>query len=185
MLMTSACIGASAGRLWMASHPTYFEPGTLGTSLGDRRPLEVFRALATSEPRADWERDLASALSAPPGARAPLVNEQLTELDLRLQRWSRIPRVCASVSTSFAFMLATLVLRRGLADTRELLPDVGELVVRGLVGEALGVAACGLVGAAFCVAAHAQAKRLVRDRLRAADRLVEHLERAALSDDRT
>ena len=51
---------------------------------------------ATSSPR--WTR------SGP--ARVALVNEQLAELDYLAQRWERVPRVCASISTSFGFLLA-------------------------------------------------------------------------------
>jgi hypothetical protein len=93
-----------------------------------------------------------------------------------MQRWARVPRVCASIATSAGFLLATLVMRRGLAEA-DLSGETGDLVVRALVGDALTVAGFGIVGTAFCIAAMAQARRLVQDRAAAADRLVERLER--------
>lgn len=179
-LVTLSCAAASARRLWLVANPTALEPETLLTALErEARPLEAFQRLASKTAEADWERDLAEAMASTSRHRAALVNEQLTELDLRLQRWVRVPRVCASVSTSFGFLLATLVLRRGLTDAGALPSDVGELAVRGLIADALTVAALGIVGTAFCVAAQAQARRVLASRAQAADRLVERLEREA------
>jgi hypothetical protein len=73
-------------------------------------------------------------------------------------------------------MLATLVLRTALADTGEVPIELGELLLKGLVGDALTVGAMGIIGTAFCIAAQAEAKRLARQRGEAADRLVEALE---------
>lgn len=180
LLVMLACAGASARRLWIAANPTALEPETLLKALErEPRALQAFQRLATATETADWERDLAEAMTSTSAHRAALVNEQLTELDRRMQRWVRVPRVCASVSTSFGFLLATLVLRRGLTDAGSLPADVGELAVRGLIADALTVAALGIVGTAFCVAAQAQARRMVASRAQAADRLIERLERAA------
>lgn len=179
MTIAVACALASARRLWLATNPTALHPELVARALrGDAaEAVERLRAIARDEPGADWERDLFEALAAPRAdVRAALVNEQLTELDYRIQRWSRVPRVCASVAASSGFLLATLVLRRGLADARELTGDVGELVVRGLVGEALTVAALAMVGTAFCIAVHVHARRVARDRAAAADKMVERLE---------
>lgn len=129
------------------------------------------------DPAADWERDLLEALAAPTAQRAALVNEQLTELDYRIQRWSRVPRVCASIATSAGFMLATLILRQGLADSSEDVPaEVGEMIVNGLVGDALTVGVMGMVGTAFCIGALTEARRIAKAHAAAADRLVERLE---------
>jgi hypothetical protein len=57
-----------------------------------------------------------------------------------------------------------------------LIGDAGELIVRGLVGQALTVAAMGVVGTAFCVTAQSQAKKLAKARSEAVDKLVEVLE---------
>lgn len=182
LLVALACAVASARRVWLAANATALYPDDVLVALAKverTAELDRLRRLAAEEPSADWERDLLEAMDAPANVRAALVNEQLTELDYRLQRWSRVPRVCASIATSFGFMLATLVLREGLADTRELPIEVGELVVRGLVGDALTVAALGMVGTAFCIAAQAEAGRIVKARAASADRLVERLEALA------
>jgi len=187
-----ACAAASARRLWFAVNATVLHPAVLddalakasrgatasggGESSSAAALLERLRALVAAQPEAEWERDLLEALAAPASSRAALVNEQLTELDHRLQRWSRVPRVCASIATSAGFMLATLLLRTGLVDSGDMPIELGELVVRGLVGDALTVGAMGMVGTAFCIAAHGEAKRIVKERSRAADRLVERLE---------
>ncbi len=179
-LVALACAAASARRLWLAANATALHPEDVLQKLGrspDKSVIDRLRAAVADDPSADWERDLFEALSTPNEKhRIALVNEQLTELDLRIQRWSRVPRVCASIATSFGFLLATLVLRQGLADSSELVGDIGELVVRGLVGDALTVAAMGIVGTAFCIGANTHAKRMTRERLAAADKMVEKLE---------
>jgi len=144
--------------------------------------LATLRAAAEGEPAAEWERDLFAALSVRSAAtRAALVNEQLSELDLRIKRWERVPRVCASVATSVGLMLATLVMRRGLVDTPDLTGDLGELFVRSLLNDAVSVASFGIVATAFCIAAHSTARRLAQARLDASDRMVERLEAAAVA----
>lgn len=192
MLVALACAAASARRLWFVTTATAFDPDAVLETLRVRRTskgraapadpgrvgadIEALREAVVGAPDADWERDLFAALdAADPNTRAALVNEQLTELDYRIQRWARVPRVCASIATSFGFLLATLVLRRGLY-AADLTGDVGELFVRGLVGDAFTVALFGVVGTAFCIAAQSAAKRLAKRRIEAADALVEHLE---------
>jgi hypothetical protein len=179
MMVAVACAIASARRVWFAANATAIHPDDIVAALKRARgpeAVDALRALVAKVPSADWERDLLEALAAPPAQRVALVNEQLTELDYRIQRWARVPRVCASIATSFGFLLATLVLRQGLADTSELTGDVGELVVRGLVGDALTVAAMGIVGTAFCIGAQSEAKKIAKGREVAADKLVERLE---------
>lgn len=179
-LVALACSAASARRVWFAANATSFHPAAIHEALKagtGTEALESLRAVVANDPAADWERDLLEALAAPSPQRAALVNEQLTELDYRIQRWSRVPRVCASIATSAGFMLATLVLRNGLADSREDLPiEVGELIVRNLMGDALTVGVMGMVGTAFCIGALTEARRLAKAHAAAADRLVERLE---------
>lgn len=166
-------------RLWFVTHPTAFEPDDLVAWF--ERPgasLAKLEALVATIPEADWERDLVGALREPrPEARTAFVNEQLSELDHRMQRWLRVPRVCASIASSLGIMLGTLVLRRGLAEAPDLTGDLGTLFVRDIVGDAISVASFGIVATAFCIGAHAQAARLSRQRLAAADRLIDALER--------
>lgn len=183
ILVALLCVCASARRLWFAASPTVLHPDDVVAFLGpspDRAALARLRAAVADVPDADWERDLLFALAEPRReARGALVNEQLTELDHRTQRWARVPRVCASVATSAGIMLGTLVLRNGLASAPDLSGDLGELFVRDVLRDALSVAAFGIVGTAFCIAAHALARRITRARLEAADRMVEKLEAAA------
>jgi hypothetical protein len=179
VLVALVCAAASARRVWFAANATALHPEDVNAALGKaegHEAVERLRAMVAEVPGADWERDLLEALSAPPNVRAALVNEQLTELDYRIQRWQRVPRVCASIATSFGFMLATLVLRKGLADTGDVPVEVGELVLRGLVGDALTVGAMGIVGTAFCIGAQTEAKRIAKARIAGADKLVERLE---------
>ena len=180
VIVALGCAAASARRLWLAANATAIDPDEALAAV-KRGGVDALRDAARDEPHADWERELLAALdTADEKARVALVNEQLTELDWRIQRWARVPRVCASIAASFAFLLATLVLRRGLADDTVFAnADVAELVVKGLVGDALTVAALGLVGTAFCIAAQSQAKRIATARTKSADKLVEALERAA------
>ena len=180
ILVALACAAASGRRVWLAAHATALHPEVIADALGritGAGAIARLRALVATMPDADWERELLDALAAPPELRVALVNEQLTELDYRIQRWARVPRVCASITTSAGFMLGTLVLRNGLAtDTSELSSDVAELVIRGLVADALLVAAMGIIGMAFCIGAQAEARRIAKGRTKGADRLVERLE---------
>jgi len=180
ILVALACAAASGRRVWLAANATALHPEVIADALGRTKgagAIARLRALVATMPDADWERELLDALAAPPELRVALVNEQLTELDYRIQRWARVPRVCASITTSAGFMLGTLVLRNGLAtDTTELSSDVAELVIRGLVADALLVAAMGIIGMAFCIGAQAEARRIAKGRTKGADRLVERLE---------
>lgn len=183
LIVALTCVIASARRLWFAANPTAFHPEDVIVALGrspNRVALARLRQVVERDPAADWERDLLDALSdTRSDARAALVNEQLTELDFRTQRWARVPRVCASIATSVGIMLGTLVLRNGLAGAPELTGEVGELFVRDILNDAISVASLGIVGTAFCIAAHAHARRMTRARLQAADRMIEKLETAA------
>ncbi len=188
-LVALACAAASARRVWFAAHATGLHPADVDEAIAmstDRgEAIAKLRTLVAKEASADWERDLLAALDAPAAARAALVNEQLTELDYRIQRWARVPRVCASIATSFAFLLASLVLRKGLVDAGDLPSDLGELMVRGLIGDAFTVAAMGMIGTAFCIAAQGEAKKIAKRRMVAADKLVERLETSAGAGDRS
>jgi hypothetical protein len=166
--------------LRIVSAPTALDPDDVLDALKRGASLKTLRSAVDAAPSADWERDLLDALLSPaPDARAALVNEQLTELDLRLKEWERVPRVCASVSTSLGILLGTLVLRRGLAEAPDLTGDLGELFVRSIIGDAVSVVAFGIAGTAFCIAANAHAKRAARARLEAADKMIEKLEALA------
>jgi hypothetical protein len=105
-----------------------------------------------------------------------LVNEQLTELDGRAQRWVRVPRVCASLATSAGFLLASIALVQGLAVPAE---DDAPTGAGAAIMGALNALAIGIAGTSFCYAVHVRARRLVRERMAAVDRLVLRLESVA------
>ncbi len=185
VLVALACAAASARRVWFAANATALHPEDIHAALARAQGPEAItalRELVANEPDADWERELLDALTAPVAHRIALVNEQLTELDYRIQRWARVPRVCASIATSFGFLLATLVLRKGLADTGDVPVEVGEMVLKGLVADALMVGAMGLIGTAFCIGAQSEAKRIAKGRSVGADKLVERLEELLLAE---
>lgn len=178
--MTIVCIAASARRLWFVAYPTALHPDDVLVLLrrsGQGNALAHLHAAAVAAPEAEWERELCEALAvSSPDVRAALVNEQLTELDIRVDRWSRVPRVCASVATSVGILLGTLVLRNGLATTGL----IDEAFVWSILSDAVAVACFGIVGTAFCIGAHAHARQAARRRLQSADKMIEALEEAAL-----
>jgi hypothetical protein len=176
-VITLACIAASARRLYFALTAVALDPDELLVALrGDagRARFPIVADAIRAEPRADFERDLLEAVTTHAGSvRIALVNEQLSELDYRVQRWSRVPRVCASIATSSGFLLASLAMRNALADTSDTI-DVNAAVI-----DAINVAAIGMAGAAFCIAIQLRARKVAQSRLAAADKLVERIEALA------
>lgn len=177
IVVALACAAASTRRLWLLANATYVHPGEVAAALGkkpDEQTIARLREALAGAPGADWERDLFEALDAPEPKRAALVNEQLTELDWRLQRWSGVPAICARISTSFGFLLGALVLRDALSYPGE----ITEMVTYGVIGRAIGVVVTGVAGTLFCVAAHKMARTMAKERLVATDAMVEALEGA-------
>jgi hypothetical protein len=182
IVIVVSSVAASASRLRFVLAPTVLEPEgvlrALSTWKGSRGEAldRLERAIATA-PEAEWESALLGALRAPSGVRTALINEQLSELDHRLQRWVRVPRVCASICTSSGFLLAATVLRVTLSGSEPV--EGGTQGVDAAVLQALNVAAVGLAGAAFCIAIQMRARRVSASRAAAFDQLVQRLERAA------
>jgi hypothetical protein len=183
-LVAFACAAASAWRMWLASHATGWHPADVLAAMGrapDRAAVDRLRDAAARDPRADWERELFEALGATdPRVRVARVNEQLTELDYRIHRWGTVPRICARIATSSAFLLAALVLRNALAETT----DFSEAAMRGLLSDGLTVVFMGFAGTGFCLAASRHARGVARERLEGADALVETLESLVPAEDR-
>lgn len=180
-LIAIACSAASLRRLAFAVAPTAFDPALLLGALrgeGAEKRVARMRRAAEMEPTADWERELFAALDADDASRTGLVNEALSELDQRVKRWSRVPRVCASIATSSAFLLASLALRSGLATASDQ-DVVTSDAIHAAVMAAIDVAAIGLAGAAICIASQMRARRAEQAYVEAADKLVERLERLA------
>ena len=165
------CGLAAARRLVWVAAPTALDPAAL-LDVIRRSPAQGQRLAEglSTQLDLDWERDLVAAQREPPGAaRDAAADEQLLELRWRLQRWERVPRVCASIATSAGFLFATIVLLQGLAAPVE----PGAPAPRDMLFTALTPFALGLAGMAFCVAVHLRARRLVPLRLAAYDRLIQ------------
>lgn len=182
LLVVVTCIGASFRRLYFATMPTALDPAPLVKELlgekGRARYADICAAIATT-PDADWERDLVDALGKPEDIRAALINEQLRELDYRLQRWIRVPRVCASVASSMGFLLAAAALRVGLGQLDGLEDVDVSAAFNDAALDALGIAALGMWGTVTCIAIQMQARRAVKARLDATDKWIERLEALA------
>lgn len=182
LAISIGCAWLSCWRLVLVDRATALHPKALAESVrGRRRRAEpVVGALLTLD-ELSWEHQLAEGVSAEGEARLAGVNESLSELDFRLQRWSRVPRACASIASTAGFLLAALVVRRGL-----LLAEPGDAMRRAaeqIVAEGLGVVAMGLAGTAWCLIAHREAQRLVDERLVGVDRLVDRLERKIVASE--
>jgi hypothetical protein len=165
--------------LYFAISSTSLDPELLVKELlGDRGRAQfpAVRDAILRSPDATWERDVLEALAHPLPQRTALVNEQLAELDWMIGRWSRVPRVCASIASSTGFLLGAMALRIGLNDAT--LVDDAQIsgVLHGVVADALGVAAIGIAGTIACVAFQHQALRVAKSRHAAADKLIERLE---------
>lgn len=177
-LVALACLVASARRVFFAHTATRYDLQRLVEELrgnaGALRAPRVRERLLDSE---SWEGEVVRALAAEdPRVRVAELNEALTELDFRLGRWARVPRVCASLSSSLGFLLAALLLRRGLSDPTALSGEVAELVTSGIVGQAMAVAGFGLAGAVGCAAFQARGQRAAKACSSAADAFIERLE---------
>jgi hypothetical protein len=170
-LVATACIVASARRLAFALAPTSLDPDLLLRALramAGPTPASMVRALRS---RSDlgWESDLPASLTRDGEA------ESLLDLAWRVQRWSRVPRVCASISTSAGFFFACLGVLGGLAATEG---EVATPVSPALLG-ALDALAIGMAGTSFCVAVHLRARRCAGVQMAVHERLLRALEEAS------
>jgi hypothetical protein len=173
-----ACVAASARRLSFAIAPTPFDHKILREAVDDADG-EKLRAAVAREPAATWEQELFAAIALPEAERAALVNEALAEIDFRLGRWSRVPRVCASIASSAGLLCGAIALRSGLEDVSHAPDGAIDSVLNRAVSNSLGVAALGIAAAVACIAIDAEARRAVKSRRLAADLLTERLERSA------
>lgn len=181
------CVAASFRRLWIAIAPTGLDAKTIVEALRGDAGRARFRSVCRALGGGDWERELVDALTKEGldgDARAALVNEQLADLDWRLSRWARVPRVCASVASSAGLLLGALALRAGLTDLDLATPDSLQDALDGAAARALGVVAVGVCGTVWCVALNLHAQRAAKARLAATDQLVERLETLATSAER-
>jgi hypothetical protein len=167
------CVLVSARRLLLAIEATALDPDMVVNELrgaGDKEWAALRDKLATRVD-APWEKDVLGTLEeVDPRAREAGIDEQLLEVDWRVQRWSRVPRVCASIATSAGFLFASIGLLRGLANPTG---EAGE--VRAALLASLDALAVGVAATAFCAAVHVRTRRLVRERIAAAERLLLHV----------
>ncbi len=180
-LVALGCIAAASRRLVWAVAPTSLDPAAVLSALKAAPPSgrrALCEAIAAREDL-DWERDVVRASrEADPAARDALLGEQVLELDWRVARWSRVPRVCASIATSAGFLFASVAMLRGLS-----LPpsDSDPDWLRSVLVSALDALAIGIAGTSFCVAVHLRARRATRERIAAAERLVDWVRSADAS----
>jgi hypothetical protein len=175
LTVSTTCVSASVRRLRLVADAWSLDPGELAKAAVARGPLwPSLRAELLAETAASWERELIDGLEAAGPARVPLVNAHLAELDYQAQRWSRVPRVCASISASSGLLLA-LVAMAGVLSSNE--GDLGAAAFN-----AIDVIAVGLAGAAFCIAAQMRAEAMVREGLSSTDMLVQRLDRLLRAD---
>jgi hypothetical protein len=172
-IIAVGCVLASAQRLVWALCPTRFDLRLLTAALqGDLvASARKLRDALGASARGDWACAVLDALREPSkAARDALLSEQLTEYDGLAQRWSRVPRVCASVSTSAGFLFASIAL---IKDLSTLDPGSAPASVEAALFSALDSLAVGVAGTSFCAAVHVRARRVARDRFEAAARFVE------------
>ncbi len=180
VVVVIGCAVACTRRLYFATNPTAFHPAPWLAAIQRGEGERVARAIER-DPRADWERDLLGAMREPNAeARAGHVNEQLLELDFRLSRWARVPRVCASIASSAGFLCGSLALRFGLVATNAAPDELRSEAINAVVLQAVNVAALGVAGAAFAIAAQFRARKAAKAFQVDADRLIETLERENL-----
>ena len=172
-----ACVAASARRVFFVYTATALDPALVVTALrgdaGRARAPRLAARMATAPP--SWEHDLVSAFRADEPARAAEINEQLAEIDWRLQRWARVPRVCASIASSVGFLCAAMVLRAALREAPANADDFMP-IVNAALNDALGAVSIGIAGATYCVVLHVHASKAARVRQQAIDELVERLD---------
>jgi hypothetical protein len=176
-----ACVVASGRRLAWVIAPIGLDPRMVAQALAQETGekagavVHALKAALGSDGRLQWERELLAAFEeADERQRDALVNEQLLDLEARLARLSRVPRVCASIATSAGLLFGTLALLQGLATPAE---EGGAVASQGVLGSALAAVSLGIAATAFCVAVHVRAGRIATARRAAIDDLVALLER--------
>jgi hypothetical protein len=182
-LVALACVMASGRRLAWVVAPIGLHPRMVAQALAQEagqpgavvHALKALKATVGSDGRLQWEHDLLAAFEeTDERQRDALVNEQLLELEARLARSSRVPRVCASIATSAGLLFGTLALVQGLATPAE---QGGAITSQSALASALAAVSLGIAATAFCVAVHVRAGRIATERRAAIDDLVALLER--------
>lgn len=182
-LASFACIFFSARRLSAVISPTRYDAKRLLAALSDAGALARLRDVLARRGEDSWERDLLDAASEPaPRAREALLDEQAMEAGWAIDRYARVPRVCASIATSSGFLCAavTLITALGQGDGMDALADGGARAMSEALSPALVALGVGLVGTAFCVAVQVRARAVAKVRRAAVDRLVDRVRALAV-----
>ena len=178
-LVAIACSLASLQRLRWAIAPTALSPALMADVVAERGGSVVERLCEATALDGDaiWEHQLLSAFAERDRrARDASVSELLTELEGRTARWARVPRACASISTSAGFFFACIALLRGMGIEA---PSDSTEAIRLAVMPAMDALAVGIAGTSLCIAAHVQARRAQYRWNASADRLVARLQSIA------
>ena len=153
--------------------PTRLDPSLLERGLKDAASVARLRDALAHRADLAWEHQLVeAACTGDEKTREALLGEPLSELDWSLERWDRVPRVCASVASSAGFLSATVAVIEALALPAD--PEAGSVLGRVLAA-ALAAFTVGLAGTSFCAAVHLRTRGLPKQRIAAADRLVARL----------
>jgi hypothetical protein len=173
-----ACVVASGRRLAQAVAPIDLEPRIVQKALAGDRAEAVLRALKEEldgDARFTWERELFAAFDERDERRREArINEQVLDLEERMSRSARVPRVCASIASSSGLLFGSLALVQGLAVSEG---EDGAAATHAALASALGAVSLGIAATAFCVAVHVRAGRVSAQRRIAIDELVSRLAR--------
>lgn len=177
-LVALGCALASARRLYFATNAIAIHPAVWLDAIARGEGSRAERAVRR-DPRADWERELLDASREPDAqTRTARTNELLIDLDFRVSRWERVPRVCASIASSAGFLFGSLTLRFGLVASSALPDDARGGAINAVVLQAVNVAALGVAGTAFAIAAQLHARRMKKSFEKDVDALIQALEPA-------
>jgi len=170
------CVAACTRRLYFATTPIAIHPAVWLAHVRRGEGERVARA-ASRMPAASWERELLAALAEPDEeARTGRVNEQLSELDFLLARWARVPRVCASISSSAGFLFGSLAVRFGLVALENVPAEASHDAINAVILQAVNVAVLGMAGASYAIAAQYAARKAARALSHDVELLVDALE---------
>lgn len=169
IFMSSACMIVAFRRLLGVLQFPAVDLRTLLAAMKDRKS-DVVALLAEAE-EGSWERLCAEGHRLTGDAAHAILNEALLELQFGLSKGARVPRITASVASSMGFLLASLVLRRGLVSAE----DAPVPVFDGLIIVALNVVAVGIAGAVTCAAAGRIATGIAKTRWKDGEALVDAL----------
>ncbi|MFO0663103.1 MAG: hypothetical protein U0174_04080 [Polyangiaceae bacterium] len=169
IVVSSACAVVALRRLFGVLGFPSFDLRALLAELKEKPSAVV--ALLRARGAGTWEHLCAEGYRQKGDAAAATLNEALLELEHGLSKGARVPRVTASVASSVGFLLASLVIRRGLTSAAEEPTPVFD----GLIVVALNVVCVGVAGAVTCATAGTIANRIAKARWKEGEGLIDAL----------